>query len=409
MDKDHGGARKKNKKKTKHKADKTGQNSVSRGPVTSNSAARAGGVSTSRSATNQRSPTAENSVKVKDSKSASSVTEKVKDLTVAEKKFSPDKADSKRFSWQSASGDVTTQRGSGDSQVFDLTKEFPSLGIQASDIDAIAMQGRDNSGNLRQPYAYPPPLGVAGANMVPPPLMTGTPFYNQFYSNTNSTHRGNQPYQHQHQYGGHSYQSRNNHQQQVRESRSLGSLPAGGRDVASKASREQISLVAKEAISRLADVKEYVSIERVEKLILQHYNVIRLSQLNVRNVEHIEAIRELQRVHGKVNAYISAFMRTRSASTLHELQRDLENFCCKPGEEFESLQIGPLQCLPLVYEHFKFPSKNDIPHITTCDVLDMLRDWLSKNNLWTSRDLDLQKFMEYMQVRTVAYQLIIAN
>ena len=42
-------------------------------------------------------------------------------------------------------------------------------------------------------------------------------------------------------------------------------------------------------------------------------------------------------------------MRTRSVSTMHELLHDLENLCCKQGEEFESLQIGPLQSQPVIY------------------------------------------------------------
>ena len=99
-------------------------------------------------------------------------------------------------------------------------------------------------------------------------------------------------------------------------------------------------------------------------------------------------------------------MRTRSVSTMHELLHDLENLCCKQGEEFESLQIGPLQSQPIIYDFFRFPEKSPIPAITTCDVLDMLRDWLSENNLWKSRDLSLEKFMEYMQV-CLGFRLIL--
>jgi len=52
--------------------------------------------------------------------------------------------------------------------------------------------------------------------------------------------------------------------------------------------------------------------------------------------------------------------------------------------------------LPIVYQMFKFPTDfEEIPEITTLDILEHLRNYLTKKNKWTERT-DLQDFMEYL-------------
>ena len=177
----------------------------------------------------------------------------------------------------------------------------------------------------------------------------------------------------------------------------LRSAPLSSLSSGKRPSFDQLDVVAKEAVVRLAEAKEYVSYERVEKLILQHFNASHVDQLGVRNLEQVPAVRELNMARGKVNAYIHAFMRAHSSCTLHELQKGLESYCCKGGD-FESLNCGPLQSQPLVYDYFRFPEKSAIPELTCSDLLDELQKWIAANNLWRDRNLGTHQFLEHLQV-----------
>lgn len=72
----------------------------------------------------------------------------------------------------------------------------------------------------------------------------------------------------------------------------------------------------------------------------------------------------------QVNASIEAFSKSRSLCTLFELGESLEDFVLDKGK-FETLKLGPLQCLPEVYRMFKFPQDENIPEITSADVLEV--------------------------------------
>ena len=73
------------------------------------------------------------------------------------------------------------------------------------------------------------------------------------------------------------------------------------------ANKDQVNAVAVDCIERLSEAKEYVSMERIEKLLLQHYNVERLGDMGIRQLEHLDSVRELLMRQRKVNAYIQAF------------------------------------------------------------------------------------------------------
>jgi hypothetical protein len=73
----------------------------------------------------------------------------------------------------------------------------------------------------------------------------------------------------------------------------------------------------------------------------------------------------------KVNAAIEAFVQSRSICTLYDLERALLEYSVEKKDSFESLRLGPLQCLPIVYDKFKFPQECKIPEITTADVLEV--------------------------------------
>ena len=159
--------------------------------------------------------------------------------------------------------------------------------------------------------------------------------------------------------------------------------------------KDELSSVAKDCIERIADSKNYVSVDRIEKLVLQHYNVSSLAEIDVQKTEHIASIKEHIHTQAKVNAYIQAFVKCRVIATLHELEEALREFVAD-GKEFSSLQLGPLTKQPLVYDYFRFPPDGiDILPITAFDILQHLRDFLTENNLWTKRT-DLQDFVKYV-------------
>ena len=160
-------------------------------------------------------------------------------------------------------------------------------------------------------------------------------------------------------------------------------------------SKDELDIVAKDCIERLTETKKYVSVENIENLLKQHYGVSSLSGINVSKIEHISSVNEHVRTQAKVNAYIQAFIKVRAIVTLYELGEALTKFVTNESD-FESLQLGPLTEQPLIYQFFRFPSDSvQIPQITTADILENLRRYLTENNLWTNKT-DLEGFMKYM-------------
>ncbi|XP_067652769.1 uncharacterized protein [Haliotis asinina] len=160
-------------------------------------------------------------------------------------------------------------------------------------------------------------------------------------------------------------------------------------------SKDQIDAVAKDCITILADANEHVSVERIEKLLCQRFSIRSISDLGcVRYVDQIGTVNEHARLLCKVNMYVQAFVKARSVCTMFELSECLREFT-KDRDDFESLKLGPLQRLPVVYDMFKFPCDEEIPEITTMDLLEHLRDYLSKNNKWMER-VEMEPVMSYL-------------
>lgn len=158
--------------------------------------------------------------------------------------------------------------------------------------------------------------------------------------------------------------------------------------------KDQINAVAQDCIDRLVEAKEYVSIERIEKLILDYYKVESLQEIGIRHLEHVKCINEHVRTQVRVNGYIQGFIRIRAIATLYELHENLREYA--PDKQgFETLKLGPLVKQPMVYEYFKFPSDAEIMGIETKDVLDHLRQYLSDENLWMER-IEMDGFMKHV-------------
>ena len=161
-----------------------------------------------------------------------------------------------------------------------------------------------------------------------------------------------------------------------------------------KPSQQTIEIVAKECIDMLADANEYVSPERVEQMLCQRFGVPTTRQL-VPNRGQIQCIYDMTRLISKINAYIDAFVKTRSICTIYDLRECLREFVPNK-EEFSSLKLGPLQRFPVVWEQFRFPPDQEmIPQITSSDIVEHFESYLNKTNKWTAR-LELEDFMNYL-------------
>lgn len=87
-------------------------------------------------------------------------------------------------------------------------------------------------------------------------------------------------------------------------------------------------------------------------------------------------------------------MQTRTICTVHELHENMRDFT-KERADFESLKLGPLPKLPMIYEMFKFPPDAEICELTTADVIDDLRQFLTEKNSWTAQ-LNLEELLKFM-------------
>jgi len=84
----------------------------------------------------------------------------------------------------------------------------------------------------------------------------------------------------------------------------------------------------------------------------------------------------------------------RSICTLHELDDCLRDFT-QNHADFETLKLGPLVKLPLVYQFFKIPQDTDICEMKTADVIEYLRGYLSEKNLWRTK-IELEQLLVYI-------------
>lgn len=159
--------------------------------------------------------------------------------------------------------------------------------------------------------------------------------------------------------------------------------------------RDQMNTVADDCIERLSESKEYVSLERIETLFLQHYSANSLAQLSLRRLDDLACVNEHIRRECRVNLYIQMFIKTRAICTVHELSQCLKEFAPN-RQEFETLRLGPLNKMPLVYENFFVPPNKEICEIETADVLEYLRCFLTENDLWTNHKVTIEDFLKYM-------------
>ncbi|XP_025076268.1 uncharacterized protein LOC112553340 isoform X4 [Pomacea canaliculata] len=176
-----------------------------------------------------------------------------------------------------------------------------------------------------------------------------------------------------------------------------------------RVTKAQLEGVAQDCIDILAETGDFVSPDRVFRLLLDRFQVRNLRDLQVPGIQfpyQIECINQHERMLCKVNASIEAFSKSRSLCTLFELGESLEDFVLDKGK-FETLKLGPLQCLPEVYRMFKFPPDENIPEITSADVLEVLSDYLTQKNKWTNK-LEMEDvmmhFMKHYNVSS-AYSL----
>ena len=87
-------------------------------------------------------------------------------------------------------------------------------------------------------------------------------------------------------------------------------------------------------------------------------------------------------------------LQVRTICTLHELHESMREFAVHRGD-FDTLRLGPLQKLPLIFDYFKFPADADICEITTADVIEDLRNYLTAKNAWTAQ-LNLEELLKFM-------------
>ncbi|KAL3859494.1 hypothetical protein ACJMK2_009713 [Sinanodonta woodiana] len=159
--------------------------------------------------------------------------------------------------------------------------------------------------------------------------------------------------------------------------------------------KDDVERVAKECIDHLAEANQYVSPERIEKLLTQRYQVTKVNELGIHHLEQLNCVHDHNRMLAKVNAYVHSFVKSRSLCTLHELSECLREFVPNK-EEFLHLKLGPIQRLPVVFEQFKFPPDQAVvPEITSIDIIEHFRNYLDKTQNWTSR-LELEDFMNYL-------------
>ncbi|BFZ19889.1 hypothetical protein BsWGS_22929 [Bradybaena similaris] len=169
------------------------------------------------------------------------------------------------------------------------------------------------------------------------------------------------------------------------------SLPRGAR-----LTIDQVNYQVLECIDVLSEAKEHVSMERLESMLLEKYQVRSFQQLNVgRNFDmNLQAAKDHNMKLGKVNAYVQNFVRTRSLCTLFELKE-----CCREfhpeKKDFEHLKLGPLQKMPIIQDLFKFPMDEYIPEITSIDLIEHLHDYLDKSNKWT-KSVNMDEFLSYL-------------
>ncbi|XP_059138506.1 uncharacterized protein LOC131926926 isoform X3 [Physella acuta] len=161
-------------------------------------------------------------------------------------------------------------------------------------------------------------------------------------------------------------------------------------------SMDQVNQQILECIDLLSGNMEHVSIERLELMITQKYQVRNFRDLNLpeKMFTSMPAAKEHSLLLGKVNVYVQNFVRSRSLCTLFELKECCREFHPK-RKDFDHLKLGPLQKMPVVYETFKFPYDEYIPEITSIDLMEQLNNFLDKTDKW-KQHTNIEEFVTYL-------------
>jgi len=74
-------------------------------------------------------------------------------------------------------------------------------------------------------------------------------------------------------------------------------------------SREQLNSAAEDCIDRLSVARDYVSLEKISRLLCQDFGVTCLDELGLRQIDVLPCVNEHNRLECKVNAYIQNFVK----------------------------------------------------------------------------------------------------
>ncbi|KAK8913915.1 hypothetical protein KSP39_PZI024215 [Platanthera zijinensis] len=150
------------------------------------------------------------------------------------------------------------------------------------------------------------------------------------------------------------------------------------------------SAVAK-AQKTMLDAEENVSVWKITQSVARSLKVSSWDALGFRTVD-VPALREIQFVEGKVNAFIHCFVNSRKMTSVHELGLDL---CKNEGvEKFEELGIGPLLRHPLVCHYFSVsPEAKEICEITTEDLVNRLSTFLYRK---FRKEIEVEEFLDFL-------------
>ena len=82
-----------------------------------------------------------------------------------------------------------------------------------------------------------------------------------------------------------------------------------GRGRRTNYSREQLNSAAEDCIDRLSVAKDYVSLDKISRLLCHDFEVASLDELGVRQIDDLPCVNEHKRLECKVNAYIQNFVK----------------------------------------------------------------------------------------------------
>ncbi|CAF1279749.1 unnamed protein product [Adineta steineri] len=125
-----------------------------------------------------------------------------------------------------------------------------------------------------------------------------------------------------------------------------------------------------EIILTIHQLHEYVSLERVEKELFEHYKVNSFRELRV-NARHLKTLTNLSHRIKDVTFYMQIFEQIFNLCTLHDLDPLLAKFL--KFDTYEEAHLGPLDKNPDVQRVFQYkPRKRhqSIPDITSGQIID---------------------------------------